>query len=135
MWQTHQVPEHLLEVESMTFSQAVGQLFLHVFRRVFLHFRRTSQRIPFSEHLGCSSTLDSRCDDYFHQNCQSNVQAFSLPQVQFERCGFFALDRKATKESRIAAFICEAFVSDTPQATAERGSLVFNCTVAQRSTV
>ena len=41
--------------------------------------------------------FNSRCDDYFHRNCQSNVQAFSLPQVQFERCGFFALDRKATK--------------------------------------
>ena len=51
--------------------------------------------------------FNSRCDDCFHRTCQSHVQAFSLPQVQFERCGFFALDRKATK-FRIAAFICEA---------------------------
>lgn len=48
----------LKDVESMTFSQVVGQLSSHVFRKFFLHFRRTSQRIPFSEHLGCSSTHD-----------------------------------------------------------------------------
>lgn len=58
--------------------------------------------------------LSARCEPGIEEMWQTHQDQSEDPifRVQFERCGFFALDRKATEE---------------------RGSLVFNCTVAQRS--
>eukprot|EP00434_Breviolum_minutum_P043717 symbB.v1.2.038982.t1/scaffold6275.1/size19478/4 len=58
--------------------------------------------------------LSARCEPGIEDMWQTHQDQSEDPifRVQFERCGFFALDRKATEE---------------------RGSLVFNCTVAQRS--
>ena len=77
------------------------------------HFRRWSDKYlyMFSEEFFCPSAGPVRGSHFqsilvavqlkmwrlFSSKLSKQCKAFSLPQVQFERCGFFALDRKATK--------------------------------------